>query len=191
MNQLPLIVERADERIVLRAPEVGIVSGQLARGAALAAGQVAGALTILGRSVQLVVPEDVQGAIVSDAFELSRQPVGYADVLYVLAPLASAGDASAKTSSARAADASLVFRSPQSGRFWHASTPGATPLARAGDTLREGQPLGLIEVMKTFSHVAYKPSGALPSPARVVRVLVKDGADVRSGDPLVELESAQ
>lgn len=191
MNQLPLIVERVGERVVLRAPEVGLVSGQLARGAALAAGQVAGTLTTLGRSVQLVVPEDVQGAIVSDAFELARQPVGYGDALYELAPLATSGAAHAKTSSTRAADASLVFRSPQSGRFWHASTPGATPLARAGDTLREGQPLGLIEVMKTFSHVAYKPSSALPNPARIVRVLAKDGADVRAGDPLVELESAQ
>lgn len=191
MNTLPLIVERAGERIVLRAPEVGLVSGQLARGVALVAGQVAGTLTTLGRSVHLVVPEDVSGAIVSDAFELARQPVGYGDALYELAPLAASGSASTTASSARAADAVLVFRSPQSGRFWHASTPGATPLARAGDTLREGQPLGLIEVMKTFSHVAYKASGALPSSARIVRVLVKDGADVRAGEPLVELESAQ
>jgi len=48
--------------------------------------------------------------------------------------------------------------------------------------------VGLIEVMKTFTHVPYHATGGLPARARVVRWIVGESADVSEGDPLLEVE---
>ena len=60
----------------------------------------------------------------------------------------------------------------------------------AGSELRAGSVVGLIEVMKTFTHLAYAPAASLPANARVARVLVGDGDEVTEGDPLLEVEPA-
>jgi acetyl-CoA carboxylase biotin carboxyl carrier protein len=83
-----------------------------------------------------------------------------------------------------------VFRSPSAGRFWHRASPAEPPLVGEGDELEPGRAIGLIEVMKTFTLVLYAPGGALPTRARVVRVLAADGAEVADGAPLLELEGA-
>ncbi|MEZ5974739.1 MAG: biotin/lipoyl-containing protein [Planctomycetota bacterium] len=84
----------------------------------------------------------------------------------------------------------MILRSPQSGRFYHRPSPGEAAFAEVGTVLEAGQPVGLIEVMKTFAHVPYASKGGLPARARVVRVLAGDGADVDSGTPLFEVEPA-
>ena len=56
--------------------------------------------------------------------------------------------------------------------------------------IRAGSTLGLLEVMKTFTHLAYAPGASLPAEAKIARVLVADGAEVGEGAPLFELASA-
>jgi biotin carboxyl carrier protein len=46
----------------------------------------------------------------------------------------------------------------------------------------------MIEVMKTFAHVPYRAAGSLPKRAKVLRLIAGDGADVKQGDPLLEVE---
>ena len=58
-----------------------------------------------------------------------------------------------------------------------------------GDLVDPGQPVGMIEVMKTFTHVHYETQGNLPARARVLRVVPEDGAEVSEGDPLLEIEA--
>jgi len=84
----------------------------------------------------------------------------------------------------------LVLRSPQAGRFYHRASPAEAPFVTVGAVIEEGRSIGLIEVMKTFSHVPYRSAGRLPSRARVVRFLAGDGADVKPGDGLIEVEPA-
>jgi biotin carboxyl carrier protein len=114
--------------------------------------------------------------------------VGFRTLLYELEPLASVGATAPTGASTTAGE--LVVRSPQAGRFYHRSSPGEPPLAAVGRTLAPGTPLGLIEVMKTFTHVVYPAGAGLPAHARIARVLAADGADVREGEPLVEVEPA-
>jgi biotin carboxyl carrier protein len=70
-----------------------------------------------------------------------------------------------------------------------------------GLLLAPGQAVGLIEVMKTFAQVQYRPdvtgvAGAtgkgrpLPERARIVRLIAADGAEVARGAPLFEVEPA-
>ena len=75
------------------------------------------------------------------------------------------------------------------------SGPGGTGLREvvpAGATLfTAGSVVGLIEVMKTFTHLHYEAGAGLPERARVVKILVTDGAEVSATDALIELEEAR
>ena len=72
--------------------------------------------------------------------------------------------------------------SPIVGTVYMAREPGAAPFVRAGDTVREGDTLLLIEAMKTYNEVR------APRGGRVARILVSDGDPVEFGAPLLVLE---
>jgi acetyl-CoA carboxylase biotin carboxyl carrier protein len=154
---------------------------------------------VLGRAYDLVVPDGVVGRVVGPAPARTRQPVGWGDPLYEIEPVVATGGRAGRAPSgapvppddaARDGESgTIVLRSPQSGRFYLRPTPGDEPFAQVGAILEEGQPIGLLEVMKTFAHVRYAGAG-LPTRGRVARVLVADGAEVGAGDPLIEVEPA-
>jgi len=68
-------------------------------------------------------------------------------------------------------------------------SPCETAFAAAGASLEAGQTAGLIEVMKCFNPILH-PGGAVPSPAVVARVLVREGEEVTPGQILVVVRSA-
>lgn len=187
---LDLRVAISGARARLLSPDVGWFTGASVCSRLLSAGEDAGVLIVLGRALRLRVPEGVNGRIVNAPRERMQAPVGYGDVLYELELITPASAGSRKTVSAPTAEAtsSLILRSPQSGRFYHRSAPGEKAFVSAGQTIADGQPVGLIEVMKTFQHVVYRAGGGLPARARVLRLVAKDGSDVRQGDVLIELE---
>lgn len=187
VEHILLIARRDGDTWRLLAPDAGLFTCARERGTALAPGQDAGALLRLGTAARLVVPEGVRGVVSSARPERVHAPVGHSDVLYELTELAGADPGQAVEASGGKGGA-LVLPSPQSGRFYHRSAPGAAPFVQAGDALEAGTPVGLIEVMKTFSYVPYRPGDGLPARAGVVRMIAGDGADVRAGDPLVEIE---
>jgi acetyl-CoA carboxylase biotin carboxyl carrier protein len=113
--------------------------------------------------------------------------VGAGTALYELEPLDAAGFESAEP--AAAAGSGLVLCAEQSGRFYHRPTPGDPPFVAPGGAVTDGTPVGLLEVMKTFTQVPYRARGGLPADARVVRMLTEDGADVEVGQPLLEVEA--
>lgn len=186
---LELIAERSGDAVRLLAPDVGLFTGALDAGAALAPGQRAGTLLRLGRAATLVVPAGVRGIVTTPRPERVHAPVGHRTVLYELAPLASES-APARADEPRPRAGGLALRSPQSGRFYRRPAPDAEPFVAPGAVLDEGAPVGLIEVMKTFSRVLYRADADLPARARVVRFLAEDGADVGQGDGLLEVEEA-
>ena len=189
----------SDERIRLRSPEVGHFTCAVPAGNVLVAGGSAGVLVTLGESIELIVPRDLPGGmarIVSERPERVHAPVGYGDVLYELVPAEAADAAGSAASDASASTTAPTFRAPHSGRFWLRPSPTDEPFVRVGDELTAGTPVGLIEVMKTFTHVAYDPSDAhnaangLPETTRLAKVLVEDGDEVTEGQPLMEVEGA-
>lgn len=193
-NTLDLQVIERDGRTCLGSPEVGTFTRALPRGALVAEGEHAGTIVALGRAYELRVPPGVVGLVVNAPPAALRHPVGYGDVLYELAPAADAERVAAKSAAATSALPSATGRgvlAPSSGRFYHRPAPGEPAFVVAGDVVREGTPVGLVEVMKTFSHVTYRPTGGLPPIARVLRFVAADGADVRAGELLVEVERAE
>lgn len=67
------------------------------------------------------------------------------------------------------------------GTFYRASAPGADPYVKVGDTIEEGQVLGLIEAMKMLTPIEAERAG------RVASIKVEDGAPVERGTLLFEI----
>ena len=120
---------------------------------------------------------------------LARPPVDYGALLVAIDPRAAASSTVATTQGAAAArTGGLTFRAPTSGRFYGRPSPDKPPFVSAGDELSAGTTICLLEVMKSFHRVTYG-GPELPERARVREVLVADGADVNSGDPLLALDA--
>ena len=190
-----LLVTDDGERVTLAAPGVGLFTCALPPGRIVVAGEPVGELRTLGVSQTLVVPSGTNGRITNALPERVHEPVEYGQALYTLEPIDTlTGDASLATddtsseSGAPGADGLLV-RSPYAGRFWMRPGPGEPAFAEQGGEVADGQPLGWIEIMKTFAHVTYRAGGELPARARIVEFLVTDGAEVSEGTPLVRVEA--
>lgn len=190
MARIELLVARDENGTHLLSPGVGHFTQGRPRGSLLAPGDVAGVIETLGVARELIVPASVTGRIVSDPPQRVHEPVGYRSPLYTLSPIDAAAADAAVEERAGPASGALVFRAPYSGRFWHRPSPNDPAFVSEGDVFAAGATIGLIEVMKTFTHLHYDATGELPEKARAVRLLVGDGEEVSQGDPLIEVEGA-
>lgn len=189
-DRLELKARRSEQGWKLYSPAAGLWTEAAGRDQPLASGMQAGVLLRLGRAARLIVPEGVAGRITSERPERVHAPIAYDDLLYELAPLEGLGDPlGASAGPATDIAGALVFSAPQTGRFYHRPAPGEPAFVAAGEWIETGRALGLIEVMKTFTHVLYRPGGSLPARARFVRYLCEHASDVRAGQALCELAS--
>lgn len=72
--------------------------------------------------------------------------------------------------------------SPSVGTFYRAPEPGAPPFVSAGDVVKAGQPIGILEVMKMMSPIEADVTG------RVVEILVRDGHPVEFQQRLIAVQ---
>ncbi len=188
-SSLELILEPEGDELLLLSPGVGWFTRPLPKDQLISPGADLGTLRTLSHSARLIAPSTAFGRVANPPPALIQAPVDYRSVLYRLTTLD--GDLGAVTTQAAdSAAGGMTVNAAYAGRFWHRPAPSEPALVSAGDTIEEGAALGLIEVMKTFSAVPYRATGGLPTRAKVVRILVDDGAEVESGTPLVEIEPA-
>jgi acetyl-CoA carboxylase biotin carboxyl carrier protein len=74
------------------------------------------------------------------------------------------------------------INAPMVGTFYTAPSPKDPPFVAEGDIVQPGDPIGIIEAMKTMNEIASDIGG------RVVRVLAKNGQGVEFGQSLVVIE---
>jgi biotin carboxyl carrier protein len=185
-----LIVRQSGEGTELLSPGVGWFSQALPAGRLLVPGDEAGVLRTLNVSVHLIVPAGVGGRVVSDPPQRYDHPVDFETTLYRLEPLGEGFSLSQGPAAAAVSAAGLAVLAPHAGRYYGSPAPGEPPFVTVGSELREGLPLGVLEVMKTFNRITYRPGRGLPARARVTALLVQDGAEVADGQPLIALEAA-
>lgn len=180
-------VHGEDGRVTLFAPRPGLWRGAPLPGSLVTPGSPIGELEVLGVLHRLRAPEGAFGVVEAPAGKVrrfARQPVDHASPLMELDPEGVAGAGAARAVVGHAASSGgPVFRTTLGGRYYAQPSPGAAPFAKAGDGLKGGETVAIIEVMKTFNRVQY----AGP-PATVKRVVPPDGADLEAGDVLLELE---
>ena len=75
-----------------------------------------------------------------------------------------------------------VVASPMVGTVYLAPEPGARPFVEVGTVVKIGEPLMIIEAMKTMNQIP------APRPGTVIQILVEDGQPVEYGQPLMIIE---
>jgi acetyl-CoA carboxylase biotin carboxyl carrier protein len=75
-----------------------------------------------------------------------------------------------------------VVASPMVGTAYLAPEPSARPFVEVGASVKTGEPLMIIEAMKTMNQIP------APRPGTVIQILVEDGQPVEYGQPLMIIE---
>lgn len=78
--------------------------------------------------------------------------------------------------------AKLEIRSPLPGTFYRRPKPEAAEYKKDGDAVQPDDPIGLVEVMKTFHEV---PAGVA---GKAITFLVEDADAVMAGQVVAEVE---
>jgi acetyl-CoA carboxylase biotin carboxyl carrier protein len=76
-----------------------------------------------------------------------------------------------------------VLKSPIVGTFYRSSAPGARAFVEAGDRVRKGQVLCIVEAMKLMNEIESDCDG------EVLEILVANGQPVEYGEPLFKLRT--
>ena len=79
-------------------------------------------------------------------------------------------------------DESTMLKSPMVGTVYLSPDPNSEPFVKIGDVVKEGQPILIIEAMKTMNHIPATKAGIVKS------IIVKNGSPVEFGDPLILIE---
>jgi len=115
-------------------------------------------------------------------FSQATQPVAYAPV--APAPAATVAAAAAPAAAPAAAEPAPavaqghVVKAPMVGTFYRSPNPGASPFVEVGQTVKEGDPLCIIEAMKLLNEIEADKAGVIKE------VLVENGEPVEYGQPL-------
>ena len=98
-----------------------------------------------------------------------------------MAPPAAPVPASAEASAPEVSELHTV-KSPMVGTFYRASSPGAKAFVEAGDMVKEGDTICIIEAMKILNEIEADKSG------KVVQVFCENGQAVEYGQALISIE---
>jgi biotin carboxyl carrier protein len=186
-------IERTEAGLIrVLAPCVGWWDDPPHRGAWVGPGSSIGTIRQLNRRYRLVLPDGAAGRVGGRLPAHHVNAVEFGELLLELSPVATAAREEAGESQtipgqppgATLAPEMLAIISPTEGVFYLRATPDAAPFVKAGSRIRLGQPIGLVEVMKTFNQIVYEGPG-FPETAEVVEVRVNDGEEVEAGQILV------
>lgn len=93
-------------------------------------------------------------------------------------PAAAPAPAPAAAPAAPAAPQGHVVKAPMVGTFYRAPNPGASPFVEVGQSVKDGEPLCIIEAMKLLNEIETDKAGV------VKEILVENGEPVEYGQPL-------
>jgi len=75
-----------------------------------------------------------------------------------------------------------IITSPMIGTFYTSPAPGEPPFVRVGDSVAQGDTIGIVEAMKIMNEIAADRSG------EVTEILAANGETVEYGSPLVRMK---
>jgi biotin carboxyl carrier protein len=181
MSHLVARVEEVGaDGFIIRSPAVGIVDSVPELGVYVNPHQVVARLNVMGRSLGLKLPRDVQGRVVEQLIAGTWVPIDYGRPLFKLSKAAKsdAGKESARAQRVGGAEAGLVeVRTPSQGVFYRRPGPDSPPYVEEGSMVGPGTVLGVVEVMKCFNQIAYGGDD-VPVRGTVARILVADASEV-------------
>ncbi len=111
-----------------------------------------------------------------------RVRVGRQSTVVSAPPASSVSAATPSTESGGVTKRGTILASPLVGTVYLGPDPGAPPFVKAGDLVKDGQTLIIIEAMKTMNQVPATASG------RIAEIYVQDGQPVEFGEPLMLID---
>ncbi len=117
----------------------------------------------------------------ADPHAVAAAPVAYHQAMPLAAAPAPVAAALAPEAAPAVATGHTV-KSPMVGTFYGAASPGAKPFVSVGSTVKEGEPICIIEAMKIMNEIEADKSGT------VTKVLCENGQAVEFGQPLFIIE---
>ena len=78
--------------------------------------------------------------------------------------------------------AGKVIKSPMVGTYYRSASPGAKPFVEVGASIKEGEPVCIIEAMKIMNEIEADCSG------KITQILCENGQAVEFGQPLFIVE---
>jgi acetyl-CoA carboxylase biotin carboxyl carrier protein len=114
-------------------------------------------------------------------FSQAVQPVAYAPAPAQYAPAAPGAEAVAAAAAVAPVPAAVVghtVKAPMVGTFYRAPNPNSPSFVEVGQTVKEGEPLCIIEAMKLLNEIEADKSGVIKE------ILVQNGEPVEYGQPL-------
>ena len=81
-----------------------------------------------------------------------------------------------------AAPSGPVIKSPMVGTFYRSSSPGGKPFVEIGSSIKEGEPICIIEAMKIMNEIEADKAG------KITQILCENGQAVEFGQPLFVIE---
>ncbi len=79
-------------------------------------------------------------------------------------------------------EAGHTVKSPMVGTFYMSASPGSKPFVEIGTSIKEGEPICIIEAMKIMNEIEADKTGS------VKRILCENGQAVEFGQPLFIIE---
>ena len=114
---------------------------------------------------------------------LVAHPTYAPNMVMGMAPAAAAPVATAPPERATApAEEGHAIKSPMVGTFYRSANPGIKAFVEVGDTIKEGEPICIIEAMKIMNEIEADKSGT------VKRILCENGQAVEFGQSLFIIE---
>ena len=114
-------------------------------------------------------------------FSQAVQPVAYAPAPQQYAPAPAGAEAMAAAAPVAPVSAAVVghtVKAPMVGTFYRAPNPNSPSFVEVGQTVKEGEPLCIIEAMKLLNEIEADKSGVIKE------ILVQNGEPVEYGQPL-------
>ena len=114
---------------------------------------------------------------------LVAHPTYAPNMVMAMAPAAAAPVATAPPEpTAAPVDEGHAIKSPMVGTFYRSANPGIKAFVEVGDTIKEGEPICIIEAMKIMNEIEADKSGT------VKRILCENGQAVEFGQSLFIIE---
>lgn len=111
-------------------------------------------------------------------FSQQQQPVLYAPAPAAPAAAAAAAAGAAAVTPAEVQPEGHLVKAPMVGTFYRAPNPGASPFVEVGQSVKEGEPICIIEAMKLLNEIEADKAGVIKE------ILVESGEPVEYGQPL-------
>lgn len=150
-------------------------------------------LTLKSEDFELTVRRGLRSETGHDLprISLNEVPVGSTAIPTIAPPPASISEAAGTANTSVVASPSVPppsgdrrfveILSPMVGTFYRCPAPDEAPFVEAGDRIRSGQTVCIIEAMKLMNEIEAEMSG------EIIEVLVQDASPVEYGQPLMRI----